>query len=228
MRQTKDTKVSVVQTHPDAHPTASTSRLCLRVFGDLTVLPADICPPPGSAQPGRTSVSSRTNRVVKLSIHEHSRPLLRRDGGSGLVRAYLRLSTSAENVSGSKRDAARTRRRRRHMHFLGWDISAAPPSGAQSEARMHARPPGRQLYLGRRPGGCPRRTRTSNNMKVEQIFRVILQQAAQAWDGLSGTSPVHLRLPGLDKKDVLGASSCLPLRLPARTYTRTHFHTRCV
>lgn len=58
---------------------------------------------------------------------------------------------------------------------------------------------------------------------MEQIFRVILQQAAQAWDGLTGTSPVHLRLPGQDKKDVLGASSCLPpRRLPARTYTLTH------
>lgn len=72
----------------------------------------------------------------------------------------------------------------------------------------------------------------SNSIKVDQMFwcsslrnQVILQQAERAWGVLSGTSPAHLRLLGLDEKDVLGASSsCLPLRLPACTRSQTHTH----
>lgn len=88
--------------------------------------------PPGSAQPGRTSGSSRTNRVVKLSIHEH--------GGSSA--RILRLSTG-------KRFGKQMRRRRAHaLPGFGYSGTTDEPSALRGERSTH----GRLLYLGRRPG----------------------------------------------------------------------------
>lgn len=97
----KDAKVSVVQTHRDARSPESASRLCLRGFRGLTTLPAD-ARPPGSAQPGRTAVLSRTNRVVKLSIHQHCRGASARIYGSAPARKTVRKANETRRRRGRK------------------------------------------------------------------------------------------------------------------------------
>lgn len=72
----------------------------------------------------------------------------------------------------------------------------------------------------RRPAEILIREQSSSCSSLQN--QVILQQATAAQANLTAR-PLHLWLPGMEK-DVLGASSCLPLRLPAHTHSLTFTH----
>lgn len=110
----------------------STSSLSPRAFN----CPArrHMTPPTGSAQPGRTSGPSRTNRVVKLSIHEHGGSSARICGSAPEKKRFGDANETAASTCTSWVRISRHHRRAER--------------GPRRE--KHARP--RLLYLGRRPG----------------------------------------------------------------------------
>lgn len=152
------------------------------------------------------------NRVVKLSIHEHFRP-----PPTGAVARTLRAYPCAFTAphekharnrlfwGGRESNEKRRRRERRCGTRTSWFVVFQHHRQVESSPRRgaDARPPRTHIYLCWRPGCDPPHALPSNNIKVDQFCRssslrnqVILQQAVQTWDVLTGTSPVHLQAPG--------------------------------